>query len=120
MLYPCDPTQSFPHHVASRSLNGTCSTVCVVACVVLSHLRRVTRVVPQATLIHLSLFLFFTGLPILLFNFNRTVFNFVVTWLGICIAGYVCQCIALMLFPLYHSGLFFKHGSLYDYFPDQF
>ncbi|KAF8463414.1 hypothetical protein DFH94DRAFT_640437, partial [Russula ochroleuca] len=45
------------------------------------HLHWVTRAVP--ILIHGSLFLFFSGLPIFLFNLNRTVFNVVVTWLGL-------------------------------------
>ena len=48
----------------------------------------VTKTVP--TLIHVSLFLFFSGLPIFLFNIDRTVFNVVITWLGICVAGYAC------------------------------
>ncbi|KAH9986143.1 hypothetical protein BJV77DRAFT_923939, partial [Russula vinacea] len=52
------------------------------------YLNRVTRAVP--ILIHISLFLFFSGLPIFLFNVNRTVFNVVVTWLALCIAGYSC------------------------------
>jgi hypothetical protein len=58
------------------------------------HLHWVTRAVP--ILIHGSLFLFFSGLPIFLFNLNRTVFNVVVTWLGLCVAGYAC--ITLMPF----------------------
>ena len=52
------------------------------------YLPQVTRAVP--ILIHGSLFLFFSGLPIFLFNVNRTVFNVVVTWLGLCVAGYAC------------------------------
>jgi Family of unknown function (DUF6535) len=52
------------------------------------HLPWVTRAVP--TLIHVSLILFFTGLPVFLFNVNRTVFNIVVTWLGLCTGGYAC------------------------------
>ena len=58
------------------------------------HLQWVTRVVP--ILIHGSLFLFFSGLPVFLFKLNRTVFNVVVTWLGLCVAGYAC--ITLMPF----------------------
>jgi hypothetical protein len=34
------------------------------------------------TLLHLSLFLFFVGLGILLFNVNQEVFSFVVSWIG--------------------------------------
>ena len=52
------------------------------------YLPQVTRAVP--ILIHGSLFLFFSGLPIFLFNVNHTVFNVVVTWLGLCVAGYAC------------------------------
>ena len=52
------------------------------------HLHRVTRAVP--ILIHASLFLFFSGLPVFLFNINRTVFSVAVTWLGFCMAGYAC------------------------------
>ena len=59
------------------------------------YLNRVTRAVP--TLIHISLFLFFSGLPIFLFNVNRTVFNVVVTWLALCVAGYAC----ISLMPIF-------------------
>ena len=52
------------------------------------YLPQVTRAVP--ILIHGSLFLFFSGLPIFLFNVNHTVFNVVVTWLSLCVAGYAC------------------------------
>jgi len=48
----------------------------------------VTKAVP--TLIHVSLFLFFSSLPIFLFHIDRTVFNVVITWLGLCVAGYAC------------------------------
>ena len=59
------------------------------------YLNRVTRAVP--ILIHISLFLFFSGLPIFLFNVNRTVFNVVVTWLALCVAGYAC----ISLMPIF-------------------
>ena len=52
------------------------------------YLHQITRAVP--ILIHISLFLFFSGLPIFLFDINRTVFNVAVTWLGLCVAGYAC------------------------------
>ena len=52
------------------------------------YFHRITRAVP--ILIHVSLFLFFAGLPIFLFNINRTVFNVVVAWLALCVAGYAC------------------------------
>ena len=52
------------------------------------YLHQITRAVP--ILIHISLFLFFSGLPIFLFDINHTVFNVAVTWLGLCVAGYAC------------------------------
>jgi Family of unknown function (DUF6535) len=45
-------------------------------------------------MLHLSLFLFFTGLVIYLFNINHTVFSVVVWWVGV--AGGVYGCITLM------------------------
>jgi hypothetical protein len=45
-------------------------------------------------LLHLSLFLFFTGLVIYLFNINHTVFSVVVWWVGL--AGGVYGCVTLM------------------------
>jgi Family of unknown function (DUF6535) len=65
------------------------------------QLHRVTRAVP--ILIHLSLFLFFSGLPVFLFNVNRTVFNVIATWLALCVAGYAC----ITLMPI------FRHDSPY-------
>jgi hypothetical protein len=59
------------------------------------HLHQVTRTVP--VLIHVSLFLFFSGLPVFLFYVNRTVFNVVVTWLALCVAGYAC----ITLMPIF-------------------
>jgi hypothetical protein len=61
------------------------------------YLHQVTRAVP--ILIHGSLFLFFSGLPIFLFNVNRTVFNVVVTWLGLCVAVYAC----ITLMPIFNQ-----------------
>jgi hypothetical protein len=61
-------------------------------------LNRVTRAVP--ILIHISLFLFFSGLPIFLFSVNRTVFNIVVTWLALCVAGYAC----ITLMPIFYKN----------------
>jgi Family of unknown function (DUF6535) len=46
------------------------------------------------TLLHLSLFLFFIGLAIYLFNINQTVFSVVVWW--VVLAGGVYGCITLM------------------------
>ena len=59
------------------------------------HLPWLTRAVP--TLIHVSLFLFFSGLPIFLFNVDRTVFNVIITWLELCAAGYAC----ITLMPMF-------------------
>ncbi|KAI0301534.1 hypothetical protein B0F90DRAFT_1628611 [Multifurca ochricompacta] len=49
------------------------------------------------TMLHLSLFLFFAGLIIFLFNVNHTVFTVVSCWVGFCTGIY--GCIALM--PLF-------------------
>ena len=67
------------------------------------YLHRVTRAVP--ILIHLSLFLFFSGLPVFLFNVNRTVFNVVATWIALCVAGYAC----ITLMPIfYHDSPYYS------------
>jgi Family of unknown function (DUF6535) len=42
------------------------------------------------TLIHLSLFLFFSGLLVYLFNINHTVFNVVGWWVGLSAGVYAC------------------------------
>jgi hypothetical protein len=69
------------------------------------HLPRVTRTVP--ILIHISLFLFFSGLAVFLFNVNLTVFKVILVWLGLCASGYTC----ITLMPIiyqdspYHSPL---------------
>jgi Family of unknown function (DUF6535) len=55
------------------------------------------------TLVHISLFLFFSGLLVFLFNINHTVFSFVVWWVGL--SGGVYGCITLM--PI------FRHDSPY-------
>jgi hypothetical protein len=56
------------------------------------HLPWSVEVLPA--LLHLSLFLFFSGLVIYLFNINYTVFSAVVWWVGL--AGGVYGCITLM------------------------
>ena len=61
-------------------------------------LNRVTRAVP--ILIHVSIFLFFAGLPVFLFNVSRTVFNVVVAWLAICVVGYAC----ITLMPIFYQN----------------
>ena len=40
------------------------------------------------TLLHISLFLFFAGLGVLLFGVHRTVFKVVVAWVGLCVVVY--------------------------------
>ena len=52
------------------------------------HLPEAVGVLP--TLLHLSLFLFFSGLLIFLFNINHTVFSVVVWWVGFSAGIYAC------------------------------
>ena len=42
------------------------------------------------TLLHLSLFLFFAGLAVFLWNVNLTIFKLVLSWIGLCTALYGC------------------------------
>ncbi|KAH9011956.1 hypothetical protein EDB83DRAFT_348005 [Lactarius deliciosus] len=42
------------------------------------------------TLLHVSLFLFFSGISVFLWNVNLTIFKLVVSWIGICAALYGC------------------------------
>ena len=55
------------------------------------------------TLLHLSLFFFFSGLIIFLFNINHTVFSVVVWWVGLSAGVYAC----ITLVPI------FRHDSPY-------
>ncbi|KAH9983039.1 hypothetical protein BJV74DRAFT_54068 [Russula compacta] len=55
------------------------------------------------TLLHLSLFLFFAGLLIFLFNVHQTVFSAVTWWIGLCVAIYAC----ITFMPI------FRHDSPY-------
>ncbi len=41
-------------------------------------------------LLHVSLFLFFAGLSVFLFNIHRTIFGVVTAWVGICLILYAC------------------------------
>jgi hypothetical protein len=52
------------------------------------HLPRIVETLP--TLVHLSLFLFFIGLLVFLFNTNRTVFNSVTWWITLFTIVYGC------------------------------
>jgi hypothetical protein len=42
------------------------------------------------TMLHLSLFLFFAGLAVFLWNVNLTIFKLVLSWIGLCMALYGC------------------------------
>jgi hypothetical protein len=42
------------------------------------------------TLLHISLFLFFAGLAVFLFNVHLTIFGVVTAWIGICVVLYAC------------------------------
>jgi Family of unknown function (DUF6535) len=65
------------------------------------HLPWAVEVLP--TLLHVSLFLFFSGLLVFLFNINHTVFSFVAWWVGV--SGGMYGCITLI--PI------FRHDSPY-------
>jgi hypothetical protein len=54
-------------------------------------------------LLHLSLFLFFAGLAVFLFNINHTVFSVAISWIGLCTGVYVC----ITFMPM------FRHDSPY-------
>jgi hypothetical protein len=41
-------------------------------------------------LLHISLFLFFAGLAVFLFNVHHTIFGVVTAWIGICVILYAC------------------------------
>ena len=55
------------------------------------HLPWAVKTLPA--LLHLSLFLFFCGLLVFLFNIHHTVFSFVASWIGLSVLvyGYVTQ-----------------------------
>ncbi|KAH9071424.1 hypothetical protein EDB83DRAFT_2517226 [Lactarius deliciosus] len=55
------------------------------------------------TLLHVSLFLFFAGISVFLWNVNLTIFKSVVSWVGICTALYGC----ITFVPI------FRHDSPY-------
>ena len=54
-------------------------------------------------LLHLSLFLFFAGLAVFLFNINHTVFKVVISWVCLCTGVYMC----ITFMPI------FRHDSPY-------
>ncbi|KAH9051833.1 hypothetical protein EDB87DRAFT_1693470 [Lactarius vividus] len=55
------------------------------------------------TLLHTSLFLFFAGLVVFLFNIHHTVFGVVLWWVGLCTGTYLC----ITVLPI------FRHDSPY-------
>ncbi|KAH9017116.1 hypothetical protein EDB83DRAFT_191925 [Lactarius deliciosus] len=55
------------------------------------------------TLLHTSLFLFFAGLVVFLFNIRHTVFGVVLWWVGLCTGTYLC----ITVLPI------FRHDSPY-------
>jgi hypothetical protein len=55
------------------------------------------------TMLHLSLFLFFAGLAVFLWNVNLTIFKLVLSWVGLCTALYGC----ITFIPV------FRHDSPY-------
>ncbi|KAH9954372.1 hypothetical protein BGW80DRAFT_1467817 [Lactifluus volemus] len=60
------------------------------------HLPLAVETLP--TLLHVSLFLFFSGLLVFLFNINHTTFSIVSWWIGL--SGGIYGCIALL--PIFH------------------
>ncbi|KAH9009468.1 hypothetical protein EDB85DRAFT_1896990 [Lactarius pseudohatsudake] len=50
------------------------------------------------TLLHVSLFLFFAGISVFLWNVDLTIFKSVVSWIGICTALYGC----ITFVPIFH------------------
>ena len=65
------------------------------------HLPWVVETLP--ILLHISLFLFFAGLAVFLWNVDLTIFKLVLSWVGVCMALYGC----ITLMPI------FRHDSPY-------
>ena len=64
------------------------------------------------TLLHLTLFLFFAGLLIFLFNINHAVFGAVARWVGFSTAIYACVTSLPIVrhdSPYYYASLFFNY-----------
>jgi hypothetical protein len=72
------------------------------------HLRWVVEALPG--LLHLSVFLFFAGLPIFLFRINHTVFIAVLSCVGTCGASYLC--ISFMPLVCHNSPYYTPLSSL--------
>ncbi|KAH9971354.1 hypothetical protein BGW80DRAFT_455120 [Lactifluus volemus] len=85
------------------------------------HLPLAVETLP--TLLHISLFLFFSGLLVFLFNINHTTFSVIAWWIGL--SGGIYGCIGLLpIFrhdspyytPLSFSAWFLLNGVLYKVF----
>jgi Family of unknown function (DUF6535) len=85
------------------------------------HLPLAVETLP--TLLHVSLFLFFSGLLVFLFNINHTTFSVIACWVGL--SGGIYGCIALLpIFrhdspyytPLTFSAWFLLNGISYEVF----
>jgi hypothetical protein len=63
---------------------------------------RAAEVLPM--LLHISLFLFFAGLSVLLFGVNRTIFNTVTAWISFIVISYAF----LSLFPVIQKNCFYS------------
>ena len=70
-------------------------------------------------LLHLSLFLFFAGLAVYLFNINHTVFKVAISWIGFCTGMYMCITLMPILrhdspyyAPLSSSPWYLYNGTL--------
>ena len=61
------------------------------------HIPQTVEALPA--LIHLSLFTFFAGLLVYLFNINHTMFNMVISWVAILSAFYVCVTFMPIFWP---------------------
>ena len=87
------------------------------------------------TLLHISLFLFFAGLVVFLWNIDLTIFKLLLSWVGVCTALYGCITVMPIIhhdtpyhtplsFPAWHivTGIQFltfqalRRLALYDYF----
>ncbi|KAI0249966.1 hypothetical protein BJV78DRAFT_1377164 [Lactifluus subvellereus] len=86
-----------------------------------SRLPLVVELIP--TFLHLSVFLFFAGLCVFLFNLNPTVFKAVVSCVGVCVFTYLCIVIMPILwydtpyhFPLSSLAWYIRTGVLRNLF----
>ena len=85
------------------------------------HIPWVIELLP--TLLHLSLFLFFSGLSVFLFGVNLTIFKVVTAWIGVCVILYACLTFLPVIrkdspysSPLSASVSFYLTGIRYVFF----